>query len=433
MYKELMKADPKYWGRTVFESAEGYLPVFISRVLCKFDDTRGTEGMAVCRGSDILLGQYISFIRDAADYHYKLTYVENRDSVMSNATPVSPAVTGGVRPDYSLVTENRHIGVGEDKQDGDLSAALRDVMEKAAVCNRGHFDPVDGTFAYAAAGHRICFIFLDLDGKESHQSTIFDIRDRVERAEVLKYIAGIYRALLVAKEAFRRNPINPEDAELIWMSRPSSKCETMRYRGRQHELRFFKRWNAKTLEGHLTNWCTTMENFQQAYSLGTGTNGLPAAKVTIPRGMVIVNMQTYGANLERFPPKDEQSYKAASCGVLKALSLLHDNDLVHCDVRAPNVVWFDNAGSSVVLVDLDMACKVGTAMPEQHTVRGWDVGTLDVRGRYGKASDVYAAGKLLKRLAADQPWAESAAGFCDALISKQVTASGALAHGYLAS
>ncbi len=70
------------------------------------------------------------------------------------------------------------------------------------------------------------------------ESPTFDLRHTVKRAEALKYIAGIYHALLVAKEAFRRNPINLEDAELVLMPRPSSKCQIMHFRYAKHELRW---------------------------------------------------------------------------------------------------------------------------------------------------------------------------------------------------
>lgn len=118
--------------------------------------------------------------------------------------------------------------------------------------------------------------------------------------------------------------------------------------------------------------------------------------------------------------------------MLSALSLLHNKGLVHCDVSAENLVWSDNVGSSVVLIDLDMACIENAAMHDRRLMAS-DAATLDTHGCYGKASDVHEAGKLLKKLAAGQPWQVSAEVFCDALISKRLTASGALGHVYLVS
>ena len=127
-----------------------------------------------------------------------------------------------------------------------------------------------------------------------------------------------------------------------------------------------------------------------------------------------------------------QSYKAACRGLLKALGLLHDKGLVHRGMSAANLVWSDSARSSVILVALDMACKVDTVMPEHCRLPEWDGGTLDTRGGYGKASDICETGKLLRYLALFEEWEESAAGFCNMLIGKQLTASGALGHYYLA-
>ena len=70
--------------------------------------------------------------------------------------------------------------------------------------------------------------------------------------------------------------------------------------------RLFKEWRADVLQDYLTGWCTTLANFQQAYSLGTGSNGLPAAKISISESVVVVDMHMYGPNLERCPPEDEQ-------------------------------------------------------------------------------------------------------------------------------
>ena len=127
-----------------------------------------------------------------------------------------------------------------------------------------------------------------------------------------------------------------------------------------------------------------------------------------------------------------QSFQAAARGLLKALNVLHDKNLVHCDVTAENVVWSDNKSwNAVILEDLETVCKENTAMPEERRLASWDGATLDRRGCYGKASDVHEAGKLLKRLAAGQPWSASAACFCDELIAKKLTATAALVHQYL--
>ena len=128
-----------------------------------------------------------------------------------------------------------------------------------------------------------------------------------------------------------------------------------------------------------------------------------------------------------------QTFKAAARGLLRALNALHSEKLVHCDVKAENVVWSDNKSwKAVVLVDLDMVCKENTAMPEERRLTSWDAAaTLDRHGRYGKESDVYEAGKLLKGLAAGQPWSASVASFCNELIAKKPTIPAALAHPYL--
>ncbi len=133
-----------------------------------------------------------------------------------------------------------------------------------------------------------------------------------------------------------------------------------------------------------------------------------------------------------------QSFKAACRGLLGALALLHDNNLVHCGIKAANIVLFDKVRrDAVVLVDLDSACQVDTIIPKKSRLPRWDDATLDKHGCYGKASDVHEAGKLLRRLlqrpAADQFRSNAAAQVCDELIGKRLTACDALRHLYLAS
>ncbi len=54
-----------------------------------------------------------------------------------------------------------------EQRSGRLSDAKKDILDKAAKCIPEHYLPVDGTFAYAAAGPKIQFIVLDLDGNVS--------------------------------------------------------------------------------------------------------------------------------------------------------------------------------------------------------------------------------------------------------------------------
>ncbi|CAL8472369.1 g11912 [Coccomyxa elongata] len=144
-----------------------------------------------------------------------------------------------------------------------------------------------------------------------------------------------------------------------------------------------------------------MALFEQVHAIGNGSNGLSKAKFcTYYAGLVVVvEMEMYGPDLEQSAPEDEQAFKAACCGLLGALALLHDNNLVHCGIKAANLVWFDKVRrDSVVLVDLDSVCQVDTIMPKKCRLSRWDDATLDKHGCYGKASDVHEAGKLLKML-----------------------------------
>ena len=64
------------------------------------------------------------------------------------------------------------------QKEGDSKAAYDDVVTKAAICNVRHYDPVDGTLAYAAAGNYLKFFCLNLNGEV--------------RFMVMKYICNTY-------------------------------------------------------------------------------------------------------------------------------------------------------------------------------------------------------------------------------------------------
>ncbi|BDA47168.1 hypothetical protein COCOBI_10-0130 [Coccomyxa sp. Obi] len=429
-----MRTDSHKWKGHITE-AEGPLPHHITLCL----DTRVRDSIStfdtMCR-SIKFISQFIRTISDEADSRYLLTYSEDTFVALKPSPSGSSTTEGETQLFWTIAIENQHIGAGRHKGDKMLDVAMRDVRETAVVCNGPQYLPVDGTFAYAAAGHKTCFIYLDLNGNETFRSRIFDTHFELERAHLLEYVAGIYRALLVTQKCFKANQKYPLDTENVWERRDNS-CQVMR-RNDKCGRRFIKEWEECILQAYLATRGTTMAIFKQVHALGNGINGLPKAKVeevcSLQKDLVIVEMDLYGPDLAHAPPQDEQSFKAACHGLLGALIILHGRDLVHCGIKAANLVWIDDSRrDAIVLVDLDTACQTDTAMPEECRPHRWDHVTLDMHGCYGKASDVHEAGKLLKRLAADKPWSASAAEFCNQLIGMQWTASNALGHRYLAS
>lgn len=61
---------------------------------------------------------------------------------------------------------------------------------------------------------------------------ISDTRHDLERVLLLKYNAGIYRALLVAQKCFRADLRFLVDAENVWERRPND-CQVMRCNDKQ--------------------------------------------------------------------------------------------------------------------------------------------------------------------------------------------------------
>lgn len=164
--------------------------------------------MTMC-WSNQLISRFIGKIMHSAGFTHLLTYDENRYVALTPSASVASASEGETQLIWSIVIDNHLVGTGHDKvmpgclcfwtgcnvalppvpmlalhiaitsppasatqlhmplciqPNGELGAAIRDARKAAVVCNGPHYLPVNGTFAYAAAGNMICFIYLDLNG-----------------------------------------------------------------------------------------------------------------------------------------------------------------------------------------------------------------------------------------------------------------------------
>ena len=134
-----------------------------------------------------------------------------------------------------------------------------------------------------------------------------------------------------------------------------------------------------------------------------------------------------------------QELRSAARSICRGLQTLNDRNGVHHDVRAPNVCWKANAGrGAAVLVDLSV-CGPASKEPTI-SLKDWsDAGhgsaqsTLNDAGAYNHLSDMHQLGVMLTQLSRQQVWADSSRAFCIALQNKQLTASQALDHPYLAA
>lgn len=135
-----------------------------------------------------------------------------------------------------------------------------------------------------------------------------------------------------------------------------------------------------------------------------------------------------------------QELKNAARSICRGLQTLDSRNAVHHDIRAPNVCWKANAlRRAAVLVDLSLC---GPASKELPTIKlkDWSDGghgrtqsTLNHAGGYDHLSDMHQLGVMLTQLSRQQAWADGSTTFCLALQNKQLTATQALAHPYLAA
>lgn len=135
-----------------------------------------------------------------------------------------------------------------------------------------------------------------------------------------------------------------------------------------------------------------------------------------------------------------QEFKAAARCIAKALWTLHSNQGAHHDVRAANVCWrHSSSRSEAVVVDLS-TCGPLDACPSIQ-LKDWNsllnstehegTLTLDNTGAYTQHSDMHQMGFMLRKLGKGLPWGSHSNDICQALQTKQLTASQTLAHSYL--
>ena len=115
-----------------------------------------------------------------------------------------------------------------------------------------------------------------------------------------------------------------------------------------------------------------------------------------------------------------------------AAQVLHAAGLVHRDFREPNVVSL--APGKCMVIDLEMAAEADLVLPADFILTGWDNSTLEVCGserRYTRMSDMYQIGCMLERMGQGR-LNEQARQFVALLKAKELTATAALAHLYIA-
>ena len=85
---------------------------------------------------------------------------------------------------------------------GKLSIAVDNVLAKAAVCLPRHYDPVNGTVAFAIAGNEVVFLFFDQEGKVRCLLVCLICNDATNRC-MLALISCNVRAGISEEQDFR--------------------------------------------------------------------------------------------------------------------------------------------------------------------------------------------------------------------------------------
>ncbi len=123
-----------------------------------------------------------------------------------------------------------------------------------------------------------------------------------------------------------------------------------------------------------------------------------------------------------------QDLHALASACCKAAQVLHANNLVHRDLRLPNVVQL--AHHQYMVIDLEsVAGLTQERLPEDfhHALKTCTSEALDAAGCFTALSDMYCIGVLLKE-AYPTVCSLQAASFIQSLMAKKLTAEAALEY-----
>uniref|UniRef100_A0A7S0RFW1 Protein kinase domain-containing protein n=1 Tax=Chlamydomonas leiostraca TaxID=1034604 RepID=A0A7S0RFW1_9CHLO len=424
-------------------SADGSaLPVLLSSLLQKEPSDCGSElttSIAMHAFLDGVLGSLAQY--SDVQLLFKISLNKAEGSTSSSVTKPR------TRPDALLLSGNCTLLIGEDKQEGGMLGALKDVMGKFSGLSAIHYGPVGHILAYTAAGLQVQLHTVSLGQQQTqitHVTPVLDLKKPHHRMAFVLILAKVYLVL------HRMAASLPELLHRFPLFKPlSTHSHTTLIFTPGQVTKHIACFGQFAAEHH-----TSFKELQAAYSAAETAGRAAAAssrppwlasacdgpKLNASKDMYKVGLQPVGY---RAAPTNEHELRGVALACCSGLAALHaaTPPLVHRDIRQPNVVRL--AGGAWLLIDLEQAAYAARLLPAGYRLSDWDdhtleraqqqasqVGQQEASMLYTPLSDMYQLGKMLRGygVAGLSP---AASAFSAALIAKQLTAQDALQHPWL--
>jgi dual specificity tyrosine-phosphorylation-regulated kinase 2/3/4 len=127
------------------------------------------------------------------------------------------------------------------------------------------------------------------------------------------------------------------------------------------------------------------------------------------RSHICATFELLGQNLfefsraRRFRPLETKQLKGLAKGILTALAFMHNQRIVHCDVKPENVLVVGTTGTDVRLIDFGSSCQIGEQRYEYIQSRFYRAPEVMLGIAYGPPMDIWSVGCILAELMTGGP------------------------------
>ncbi|KAG5175648.1 hypothetical protein JKP88DRAFT_196792 [Tribonema minus] len=331
-----------------------------------------------------------------------LVFSRDRGDTESGMTNVS-ANGGNLRPDGAFFLKGNRMGAKLEEKDNTypISQPLRELGEKTAVWSPLYYGSLPYLLCIAIAGSLVQFCAVER-GAPSTAVAIgapYDMQRIGDRAALAIATFNFFR-LLKAASAYLPSSVLTVGCDLkhkVTLDGGSSYTRTLHFLSDSLAVqKSITPWPV-----YAERWGVQFSDIALAYSATSTASGLihvspNGGEPTLNGGKYLVQLGPLGLQRADIRVASESQLRNAAHGILHGLNALHQAELVHRDLRWPNLACDMESASRFYLLDLEMCaradCKPAMAHPPAHWGPHALVGSL-----YTAASDLHCMGVMLRQ------------------------------------
>ena len=115
-----------------------------------------------------------------------------------------------------------------------------------------------------------------------------------------------------------------------------------------------------------------------------------------------LNLYDYSRKL-RFKPMSSAQMRGVAAGMLKALAFMHENNVIHCDMKPENVLLIPNTTNDVKIIDFGSSCIIGKQRYEYIQSRFYRAPEVILGFDYGPPMDIWSFACIVAEMMTGRP------------------------------